>query len=86
MEICRQGLHDGHFGCFGPDNWRYALRSSGISVEPCRERRVLQRLEVALHTLSSPSAEVLLQPSDGPLGLQAERVPAEIDALLAICR
>lgn len=72
MEICRQGLHDGHFGCFGPDDRGYQLRRPCISVEPCRERRVLERLEVALHTLSSPSVKVLLEPSDGPLGLQAE--------------
>jgi hypothetical protein len=81
VQVRSQGLHDGDFRLVGSNDGCYQLGGSCICIQPCWEGRLLERLEVPLNTLGSPGAEVLLKPGDCPLGLQAERVPAEVDAV-----
>ncbi len=84
VEVGCQRLHHCHLGLGGANDRGNELRCSLVCIEPSRERRRLERLEVALDSLGSPSREVLVDACLGPLGLEAQGVPAEVDALV-IC-
>lgn len=82
VEVGRQGLHHGYFPFGGAHDRGDELGGALVGIEPGRERRPVERLEVALHALRRPRREVLVDAGLGPLGLEAQRVPAEVDALV----
>lgn len=87
VQVRRQGLHHGHLGLIGADNGRDLLGNMGIGVQPRRQRRVVQGLEVALDALGAPCVEILLHPSPRPLRLQAQGVSAQVGArYVRLCR
>lgn len=82
VEVGGQRLHHGHLGLGGAHDRSDELGCPGVGVEPCWERRLLERLEVALYSLGSPGREVLVDAGLCPLGLEAQGVPAEVDAFV----
>ncbi len=72
VEVCRQGLHDGHLGFHSAHDRSHHARGDGVGIQPCWEGRAFQRLEMALNPLRPPGREVLLYPRGRPLGLQTE--------------
>ena len=81
VNVGSQGLHDSHLGHIGTYDGRNELCSFGIGIQPRRKRGLLKRLEMALHSLSGPCGEILIETGDGSLGLHTQRIAAEIDAL-----
>lgn len=84
MEVGRERLHYGDLRSVGANDGSHHLGCLGINVEPCRKGRVVQRLEVALDAPCRPCCEVLLYPLRRALGLQTERVAAEVGAFLLL--
>lgn len=80
VEVGRQGLHDGHLGRGGAYDGGDQLSGAGVDVQPCREGGALERLEVALYALGGPCGQILADAGGCPLGLETERVSAEVDA------
>lgn len=69
VEVGRQGLHDGHLTLRGAHDGGDELGRPVVGIEPGRERRSIERLEVTLHALGSPGGEVLVDAGLGALGL-----------------
>lgn len=84
MEVGRKRLHHGDLRSVGANDGSHHLGCLGVNVEPCRKGRVVQRLEMALDALCRPCREVLLYPLRRALGLQTERVAAEVGAFLLL--
>jgi hypothetical protein len=82
VEVGGQRLHHGHLGLGGAHDRGDELGGPLIDIEPGRERRPVKRLEVALNSLRRPGREVLGDAGLGPLRLETQRVPAEVDALV----
>ena len=82
MQIRRQRLHHRDLRRRRTHNRRHCFRSRVVGVQPCWEGGISQGLEMALHTLSGPGGEVLLQPLGDATGLQTEGVAAEVDAFV----
>lgn len=82
VKVGCQRLHHRDLGLRGAHDRGDELRGLLVGIEPSRERRRLEGLEVALDSLGSPGREVLVDACLGPLGLEAQGVPAEVDALV----
>lgn len=82
VEVCCQRLHDGNLGLGGAHDRGHEPGCPGIDVKPGRQRRLVERLEVPLDALRSPSRKILVDAGTGSLGLEAQGVPAEIDTLV----
>lgn len=80
MQIRRQGLHDGDLGLMCSHDGGHEPGRPGIDIQPRRKRGVAEGFEVALDALGAPSVEKLADPGGRTLGLQAERVAAEVSA------
>lgn len=81
VNVGSEGLHDSHLGHVGSNDGRNKLCSFGIGIKPRRKRGFFKRLEMALHSLSGPCGEILIETSDGSLGLDTQRIAAEVDGL-----
>lgn len=81
VDVGGKGLHNSHLGHVGTNDGRNKLCSFGIGIQPRRKRGFFERLEMALHALSGPCGEILIETSDGSLGLDTQRVAAEVDRL-----
>jgi hypothetical protein len=84
VQVCRQCLHHVDLVRLRADHGRHHGGRPLVGVEPRWQRRAIQRLEVALHALRGPGAQVLADPLGGPFGLQAERVAAKVGALFRV--
>lgn len=85
VQVRRQRLHHRNLIHARTHNRRHHLGRPRIHVQPRRQRRVAQRLEVALDALRAPGREVLLDARCGALGLEAERVADQVDGLIIVC-
>ena len=72
MNVGSQGLHDSHLGYIGTDDGRNELCSFGIGIYPRWKRGLFEVLEMALHSLSGPGGEILVETGDGSLGLNTQ--------------
>jgi hypothetical protein len=82
VEVGRQRLHHGDFRLGGAHDRGDELGGLLVGVEPGRERGLIEGLEVPLDALGRPCREILADTGLGPLGLEAQGVPAEVDALV----
>lgn len=80
VQVCRQRLHHRDLRFIRPHDRGHKFGRTSIGIEPCRQRRVVQRLEVSLDALSTPSVQILLNACCCLLWPQAERIPADVDA------
>lgn len=82
VQVGRQCLHDSHLGRRAAHDRGDELRDAFVGVEPCREGRVIERLEVTLDTLCRPGREILVDTNPGPFRLETQRVSAQVHAFV----
>ena len=80
QQICCQRPHHGHLFCPRSDDRGHQLCRCVVDVQEGCKRRVVVRDEVARDCLGAPLGEEGLDSGVRALGLQAERVAAEVDA------
>ena len=82
VQIGRQRSHHCDFTSQGANDGRHKLCCSFVRLHELREVRIFVRGEVRRHPLGCPCAQVLVQVLSRGLGLEAQRVTAEVCALL----